>query len=63
MDYKPIFVQLVHNTDDDGLLMFYVKDFDGLEDHRNEGRGVEVRVVELRAVEHPIWKMIYSRFG
>ena len=45
MDYKPIFVQLVHNTDDDGLLMFYVKDFDGLEDHRNEGRGVEVRVV------------------
>lgn len=63
MDYKPIFVQLVHNTDDDGLLMFFVRDFSGFEDYRNEGKGVEVRVVELCRVEHPIWKMIFNRFG
>ena len=53
MDYKPIFVQMVHNTDNDGLLMFYISEF----------QQMEVRVVSLDSVDHAMWRMIYSRFG
>lgn len=53
MDYKPIFVQLVHNTDNDGLLMFYITDFDDM----------LTRVVALDSVDHPMWRMIFNRFG
>ena len=53
MDYKPIFVQLVHNTDNDGLLMFYMTEFEHM----------EVRVISLEAVDHAIWRMIFNRFG
>jgi len=52
----------VHNTDDDGLLMFFVRHFSGFND-RSDGSGVEVRVVELWNVDHPIWTMIFNRFG
>ena len=53
MDYKPIFVQLVHNTDNDGLLMFYITDFDEM----------QTRVVALDTIDHPMWRMIFNRFG
>jgi len=43
----------VHNTDNDGLLMFYMQEFEKM----------EVRVIALDSVEHPLWRMIYNRFG
>jgi len=43
----------VHNTDNDGLLMFYMQEFEKM----------EVRVIALDSVQHPLWHMIYNRFG
>ena len=53
VDNNAVFVQIVHQTDDDTLLLFYITDFTTF----------KVNIIPLKDIKHPIWKMIFKRFG
>ena len=50
---KAMFVQFIHNTDDDSLILILISDFIRF----------KIREVRLNEVDEPIWHMIYKRFG
>lgn len=50
---QAIFLQLVHNTDDDSLLLLYIEDF----------KSYQVKEIRLNQITNPLWHMVYTRFG
>ena len=50
---RPVFAQMVHNTDDDSLQLLVISDF----------LRFTVQQVLLDKVTHPLWLMIFKRFG
>ena len=49
----PIFVQLVHNTDDDTIILLYIKDF----------KKYKVKEVKLSGLDHTYYKLLEERAG
>ena len=50
---QAIFVQVVHNTDDDSLILLLISDFSSM----------RIKEVRLNEVDDPLWMMIFHRFG
>ena len=50
---RPVFVQVLLNTDNDSLMLLIISNFITL----------QIQHVELEKVEHPLWDIIYKRFG
>ena len=53
LENQPCFVQILHNTDDDSLILMLISDF----------KTFKVTTIDLKQVKHPLWLMIYHRFG
>ena len=49
----PVFIQLVHNTDDDTILLLYIKDF----------KKFKVKEIQLSGLDHPYYKLLEERSG
>lgn len=54
-DDYPVFLELVHNTDDDSLILFYVDDATDL--------NVKEVNMTLDLSENQFWQLILQRFG
>ena len=52
-DIFPIYLELVHNTDDDSILLFIV----------NDPKELIVREIKLGTLDNENWLMIKHRFG
>ena len=50
---QPVYVQIVFNSDDETLFVLLIQDFIKL----------NIKAVTLDDVDHPLWHMIYWRFG
>ena len=50
---RPIFVQIVHNTDDDTILLLYIDDF----------KKFKVKEVQLSGLDHTYYKLLEERAG
>ena len=53
ISYEPVFVQVVFNQDLETLLLLLILDFSSF----------DIIEVNLSKVNHPLWNMIFSRFG
>ena len=53
IDNQPCYVQLVHNSDDDTIMLLLINNFDDF----------TVRQVRMQYVTHALWTMLYDKFG
>ena len=50
---RPVFIQLVHNTDDDTILLLFIAEF----------QKFRVTEIQLSGMDHPYWRLLEERAG